>query len=277
MTSLMFWVGETLRLWTGDAPLALGKKDHDIPTLTAYLPKEPKYPVSVVVCPGGGYAMLAEHEGRDYAEFLAMNGISAYVLKYRLGSNGYRHPAMLIDAQRAIRQVRSLHPGFSVGIMGSSAGGHLAATASVHYNLDLSLRDGGSQDEIDKLNAKPDFTVLCYPVTSFTPPVGHAWSGKQLLGEAASSAQMELMDLPNHVNSQTPPAFLWHTVEDDGVPIENSIRYALALRKSGVPFDLHIFEKGKHGIGLADKSPYENAHPWGANLIYWIRTTIIKA
>jgi acetyl esterase/lipase len=259
--------GKPMRLWPGDAPLAKGIGENDIPTLTPYLPKKPNG-TAVVVCPGGAYWMLAEHEGKDYAEYLAQNGITAFVLRYRLGQFGYRHPAMLIDAQRAIRTVRSFGNYKTVGIMGSSAGGHLTATACVHYGLDVPKVG----DKIDSVSARPDFGVLCYPVISLEEPVGHAWSGLQLMGENPPKNLVELLSPHRHVTDQTPPCFLWHTLEDTGVPIENSQLFADALRRKGVPFELHIYEKGQHGIGLNDKAPYKNVHPWAKNLLFWFKS-----
>jgi acetyl esterase/lipase len=266
----------TIRLWDGDAPYATGKEDKDIPILTEFLPKKPSK-TAIVVCPGGAYAMLADHEGKDYAEYLALNGITAYVLCYRLGQSGYRHPAMLADAQRAIRKVRSL--GYTtVGIMGSSAGGHLAGTAAVHHALktyepdkEVALEAGPKISPVDSRSPRPDFAILCYAVTSFDKPFGHEYSGKMLLGEKPNRRLMDLMNLPKHVNKDTSPTFLWHTQEDTGVPPQNSELFAAALRKAGVECEYHVFQKGAHGIGLADKAPYKNAHPWAGNLLYWLR------
>lgn len=263
---LTFTVTSPVRLWSGDAPLAKGKTENDIPTLTAYLPNE-KAKSAVVVCPGGGYWLLADHEGRDYAEFLAQNGVAGYVLRYRLGQFGYRNPAMMIDAQRAIRTVRQTGMYDKIGIMGSSAGGHLAASASVFYKNEYSK----PVDTIDSLSARPDFTILCYPVISMVPPYGHSGSGDNLLGKESTRAEREALDPSSKVDSDTPPAFLWHTGEDTGVPPENSISYAMALRKANVLFDLHVYQKGRHGIGLADKTPYKKAHPWSADLLFWLK------
>jgi acetyl esterase/lipase len=263
---IAFSVSNPIRLWTGDAPLAKGKSENDVPTLTPYLP-DGKAKSAVVVCPGGGYWMLADHEGKDYAEFLAQNGVAAYVLRYRLGQFGNRHPAMVIDAQRAIRTVRNLGLYEKIGIMGSSAGGHLAASASTLYASEFSK----PEDSIDLLSARPDFTILCYPVISMVAPLGHVGSGDNLLGKESTKAEREALDPSKLVNKNTPPAFLWHTGEDTGVPPENSVSYAMALRKAGVHFDLHVFQKGRHGIGLADKAPYRKAHPWSSDLIFWLK------
>jgi len=263
--------GGVTHLWSGPAPLALGEGAEDVPTLTAFVAERPNG-ASVVVCPGGGYGMLADHEGTDYARFLNQLGISAFVLKYRLGSNGYRHPAMLWDAARAVRLVRScavaqgLDPA-RVGIMGSSAGGHLASTLLVQH-------DGGdpsATDPVDRYSSRPDLGILCYPVITLME-FGHRGSQDALLGEGASEAQRIALSNDRHVTPATPPTFLWHTGEDDCVPVENSLAFALALRRNGVPFDLHVYERGNHGLGLADAPPFPNAHPWAADLTFWLKS-----
>lgn len=269
--ALAFETGKPIRLWSGDAPLTKGTGENDIPTITPYLPKKSNG-VAIVICPGGAYWILAEHEGKDYAEFLSMHGYTAFVLKYRLGQFGYRHPAMLTDAQRAIRTIRATQSFRQVGIMGSSAGGHLAATASVHFALPTPQVG----DEIDAQSARPDFTILCYPVISMEPPVGHSFSRDQLLGKDPGMPLIQLLSPAKHVSKDTPPAYLWHTVEDEGVPIENSHLYAEALRRNNIPFELHLFEKGAHGIGLNDKAPFKKVHPWATNLIYWLNQRLPK-
>ena len=252
--------GQAFKLWEHETPYAKGATENDLPTLTPFI-SEKKSNTAIVVCPGGGYWMLADHEGHDYAEFLAMHGVTAFVLRYRLGQFGYRHPAMLADAQRAVRTVRAM--GYkTVGLMGSSAGGHLTGTACVHYDFPAYE----PKDDIDKVSAKPDFGVLCYAVLTFDPPFGHTGSGDNLLGKNATKEQMAYMNLPAYVTKDTPPCFLWTTTEDTGVPAENSIMFAEALRKNKVPFDLHVFQKGPHGIGLTDKAPYANAH-----LLFWLK------
>lgn len=265
-STIILDTGKPVPLWIGDAPLAVGKSEHDVPTLTPYLPKKPNG-TAVVICPGGGYWILADHEGKDYAEYLSMQGITAFVLRYRLGQYGYRHPSMLIDAQRAIRTVRSFGKFENIGIMGSSAGGHLTATACVHYDL----KTPQVSDETDRISARPDFGILCYPVISLEAPVGHVGSGLNLLGKNPSKELVSLLSPHEHVNAKTPPCFLWHTAEDTGVPPENSQLFANALRKHRVPYELHIYEKGVHGIGLNDKSPYVNVHPWAKDLLFWLK------
>jgi acetyl esterase/lipase len=263
---------DPVALWPGGAPGALGTQDQDRPTLTPFLP-EPALTnrTAVVVCPGGGYGGLAPHEGRDYALWLNQHGVAAFVLKYRLGSNGYRHPAMLHDAARAVRLVRanaaawSVHPQ-RVGIMGSSAGGHLASTLLTHF-------DTGSPDApdpVDRFSSRPDFGILCYAVITlgqFT----HQGSKRNLLGPTPVDDLVQSLSNELQVTPQTPPTFLWHTWEDQAVPVENSLQFAAALRRAGVHFDLHVYERGRHGIGLADQPPFANPHPWARDCLYWLR------
>lgn len=261
---------DPLPLWPGGAPGALGNDAKDIPTLTPYLVEGANRP-AVVVCPGGGYGALAGHEGHDYALWLNQQGVSAFVLKYRLGSGGYRHPIMLGDAQRALRLVRNRTQEWRVdpkrvGIMGSSAGGHLAATAVTHF--DAGKTDGA--DASDKESCRPDFGILCYAVISMGDNT-HQGSRKNLLGDNPDAALIELLSNEKQVTKETPPCFIWHTWEDKAVKVENSLEFAAALQRAGVPFDLHIYQKGRHGIGLNDKPPFTNAHPWSHDLTFWLK------
>lgn len=257
-------------LWSGAAPGALGERPQDTPTLTLFAPDPAKRNgATMVIFPGGGYSGLAEHEGKGYAEFLAAQGITAYVLKYRLGSAGYRHPIMLGDAARAVRTVRSfakrdgLDPA-RIGVMGSSAGGHLASTIATHF--DAGKPD--ATDPIDRESARPDLAVMCYPVISFGE-FAHAGSRRQLLGAEPSPELLKLLSNELQVTKETPPCFLWHTVEDKAVPVENSLLFAAALRRAGVPFSLHVYENGAHGLGLG--RPDRPAPPWADQLLYWFR------
>jgi len=260
---------ESFPLWPEDAPGAMGSDEKDIPTLTAYLPAEGKSNgASFVVLPGGGYASLAPHEGEVYAKWLAQQGIAAFVLRYRLGSSGYRHPVMIEDAARALRTVRSWarrdgRDPARVGIIGSSAGGHLASTLLVRH-------DAGQPDAVDPLereSSRPDVGVLCYPVIT-SGEYAHRGSFKNLLGEKPDPALLESLSTEHHVTVNTPPTFIWHTVEDSVVPVENALLFASALRKAKVPFELHIYEKGTHGMGLP--GPGKPAPPWNASLLLWL-------
>jgi len=260
-------------LWPEGAPGALGKADKDIPTLTPYLPDPAKATgAAMVICPGGGYGALAPHEGGDYARFLNEYGIAGFVLKYRLGSAGYRHPAMLHDAARAVRLVRARADEWKVdpkrvGIMGSSAGGHLASTLLTHF--DAGQPDAA--DPIERQSCRPDLGILCYAVISFGE-FGHRGTRENLLGKDPSPELVHELSNELQVTKDTPPCFIWATYEDRGVPVENSLLFAEALRKAGVPFALHIYEKGPHGLGLGtrDWNPAKR-HPWTGDCIFWLR------
>lgn len=263
---------EPIVLWPQGAPGALGQKPDDIPTLTPYLPDPEKANgAAMVICPGGGYAGLAPHEGQDYALYLNQFGITGFVLKYRLGSKGYRHPSMLQDAARAVRLVRAQAETWKidpkrVGIMGSSAGGHLASTLLTHF--DAGQTD--SPDPIERQSSRPDLGVLCYAVITMGPNT-HGGSKNNLLGPGPAPELVASLSNELQVTPQTPPCFIWHTWEDRTVKVENSLDFAAALRRNGVPFDLHIYQKGGHGMGLGDKPPFNNVHPWAKDLIYWLK------
>jgi len=257
---------DPLPLWPEGAPGALGKEDKDIPTLTPYLPEASKATgAAIVICPGGGYGMLAGHEGKDYALWLNEQGVAGFVLKYRLGSNGYRHPVMLQDAARAVRLVRARAGEWDVdpkriGVMGSSAGGHLASTLLTHF-------DGGkadAADPIDRQSSRPDLGILCYAVITMGENT-HLGTKQNLLGKDPSPELVRLLSNEQQVTPQTPPCFIWHTWEDTAVKVENSLDFAAALRRAGVPFDLHIYQRGQHGIGLA------NGHPWTKDCVFWLK------
>lgn len=267
---------DPIRLWEGDAPGALGKADHDIPTITPYLPAADKSSgTSIVVCPGGGYGGLAPHEGEGYAKWLADNGVAAFVLKYRLGSKGYRHPIMLGDVSRAIRLVRSRAAEWKldpqrVGVMGSSAGGHLASTAVTHF--DAGKADAA--DAVDRQSSRPDFGVLCYAVISMEDGVTHGGSKANLLGKEPDPKLVELLSNEKQVTKNTPPCFVWSTQEDKAVPVTNSLRFVAALQGNGVAYDFHVYQKGPHGIGLSEGKngvPASDIHPWGKDLLFWMR------
>ncbi len=259
---------QAMPLWPEGAPGALGDKESDIPTLQAYLPESSSVSVpAIVVCPGGGYGGLARHEGHDYALWLNEQGLAAFVLKYRLGSKGYRHPAMLQDAARAVRMVRAKASEWKVdpkrvGIMGSSAGGHLASTLVTHFDAG----DSAATDPVERQSSRPDIGILCYPVISMGP-WGHGGSRRNLLGDKPSQDVIWNLSNELQVTPETPPCFLWHTAEDKAVPLENSLLFAAALSKAGVPLDLHIYQKGRHGIGLA------NGHQWTQALRFFLQET----
>lgn len=258
-------------LWASGAPGAQGEADVDKPTLTPYLvPAGRGTGTAVIVCPGGGYTGLAtDKEGTQFAQWFNSIGVSAFVLKYRLGPK-YRHPIELGDAQRAIRMVRARAEEFRVqpdriGIMGFSAGGHLASTAGTHFEP----VNASASDPIDKVSSRPDFLVLGYPVISFTTSYVHRGSMRALLGENPDPKLVEQVSNELQVTPQTPPTFLFHTNADTGVPPENSVLFYMALRKAGVPAEMHIYEKGPHGVGLAQTD--EALSSWPARLAAWMR------
>ncbi len=193
------------------------------------------------------------------------------MLKYRLGSHGYRHPVMLEDAARAVRWVRAHADEYKidphrVGIMGSSAGGHLAATLLTHFDAG----DANSADPMERQSSRPDIGILCYAVITmgeFT----HQGSKENLLGKNPSPELVKLLSNELQVTTNTPPCFLWTTFEDNTVPMENTMMFAEALRKNHVPFALHVYEKGGHGMGLADKQPFDHPHPWAADCLFWLK------
>lgn len=262
---------QALPLWPGQAPGALGTEDRDIPTMTVYMPRSATQGMTaILVCPGGGYGALAmNHEGRQVANFLNSLGIAAFVLKYRLGPR-YHHPVELGDAQRAIRTLRANAAKWNIapdriGIMGFSAGGHLASSASTHF--DAGKADAA--DPIDRAGSRPDFAVLGYPVISLVAPWTHQGSKKNLLGDNPDPELAKSLSGEYAVTPQTPPTFIFQTNGDTTVPAENSIQYFLALRKAGVVAEMHIFQRGPHGVGLgADDFALGE---WPRLLANWLR------
>jgi acetyl esterase/lipase len=262
---------QTLRLWQGTAPGAQGNADIDIPKLTVYLPRNtPAGMTAIVIMPGGGYRNLAmNHEGRQVANYLNSAGIAACVLQYRLGPR-YHHPVELEDAQRAIRIIRSHAAEWHIaadriGVMGFSAGGHLAATVSTHFDLG----DPQAADLIDRAGSRPDFAILGYPVISLTEPWTHQASRTNLLGDNPSPEIAKSLSADQAVTARTPPTFIFLTNADTVVPAENSVAYYLALRKAGVSAEMHIFQKGPHGVGLATDDPALGE--WPKLLMNWLR------
>jgi len=256
-------------LWPEGAPGAVGHDPVDIPTLTPYLPpKEKATRAAIVVCPGGGYGHLADHEGGPVAEWLNSIGVAAFVLKYRLGPR-YHHPAPLQDAARAIRTLRARAAEWNldperIGILGFSAGGHLASTLGSHF-------DSGSAeapDPIERVSSRPNLMILIYPVITMRDHA-HAGSKKNLLGPEPASELVALLSNEEHVTRETPPTFLVHTMTDPAVPVENSLSFAMALRKAGVPFEFHLYERGPHGFGLGKKDPILAS--WPDRCADWLR------
>ncbi|MGE5295604.1 MAG: alpha/beta hydrolase [Solirubrobacterales bacterium] len=253
-------------LWPDGAPGAKGQAEGDKPTLTIYLPPADKANgAAVVICPGGGYGHLAmDHEGHQIGQWLNSFGVAGFIVSYRHSRSGagYGHPAPIQDAQRAIQTVRSRAKEWGVdpnriGILGFSAGGHLASTAATHFNESFVE----PRDAIDRVSRRPDFAVLVYPVITFTDPFTHAGSRSNLLGPNPEPAMIEKFSNEKQVTPQTPPTFLFHTWEDTAVPAENSILFYLALRQAKVPAEMHVFLKSQHGIGLGKNSGAASAWP----------------
>jgi len=267
---------EPFPLWPQGAPGALGKAPEDVPTLTPYpAPKEKATGAAIVVCPGGGYGHLSlEYEGREVAVWLNSVGVTAFVLKYRLGPR-YHHPSMLQDAARAIRTVRARAAEWGldperVGILGFSAGGHLASTAGTHF--DAGKADAA--DPIERVSSRPSVMLLIYPVITMRE-LTHAGSKKNLLGDNPTPELVALLSNEEQVTKETPPAFLVHTMNDATVPVENTLMFVAALRKAGVPFELHLYERGPHGFGLGTARDNKPADPilstWPAHAADWLR------
>jgi len=258
-----------LPLWSSGAPGAIGTAEEDTPTLAAYLPTQNPTHSAVIVAPGGGYAHLAmDKEGYKIAEWFNAHGVAAFVLKYRLGPK-YHHPIEMEDAQRAIRTVRANAARYGIaeehiGMMGFSAGGHLASTVGTHFDAGVVT----SNDAIEHASSRPDFLILCYPVITLRAEAAHAGSGKYLLGDKPDPALITLLSNEEQVTSQTPPTFLWSTTDDGTVPVMNSVQFYSALVKNKVPAEIHIFRHGSHGLGLAQSSP--DVSIWPELMLHWM-------
>lgn len=251
-------------LWPEGVPNAkpsLGEEQHEDgrianvsnPTLTVYGPAVDRpNGTAVVICPGGGYARLStEREGVQYANWLSTLGVTSFVLKYRMAEFG--HPAPLQDVLRAMRIVRSRAAEFKInpdriGVLGSSAGGHLAASAGTLF----AHPDGKTGAPLDAVNARPDFLILMYPVITMLDPTAHVGSRGNLIGHSPSPELVELMSVEKQVTSATPPTLLIHTQEDKTVPVDNSILFFQALTRAHVPAEMYLFEHGSHGMGMRD-------------------------
>lgn len=287
LTGITFAAEEWQPLWPGDAPGGSkpvvvresegeGGRLTDIarPEYQVFLPEPARRSgAAVVVFPGGGYTILAMgHEGRDYAQWLTRRGIVAVVVKYRVSKNdaaGYRFPVPLLDARRAIRVTRAraaewgLDPA-KVGVMGSSAGGHLASMCATLWDEKLA-EEGG--DEADRLSCRPDFAILVYPVIAMAEPFGHSGSKRRLLGENPDPALVERVSTERRIDKRTPPCFLIHAADDGGVPVRNSLEFAARCAESGVPVVCHVFAQGGHGFGLKGKG---DSAGWPELLERWL-------
>jgi acetyl esterase/lipase len=291
-TSLAFSQNHTLNLWPGLPPLQKesDQKEKSVqegivrisnvqtPSIEVYLPTQQiATGEAVVIFPGGGYGILAyDWEGTDFAKWLNSQGIAGIVVKYRLPlSTSLTDPkeVPLLDAQRAIRLVRQhaeawhINPK-QVGIMGFSAGGHLAATLSTSYTHQVARET----DAIDQLSARPDFSILVYPVISFRDAATHGGSRKNLIGDPANPELVDRFSNELHVNANTPPTFLVHAQDDKAVPLENSLLYYQALHAQGVKASLHIYPTGGHGFAFGmDKGAVSG---WRETLLDWIKETV---
>lgn len=259
-----------LPIWPTGTPGAFGSGPQDIPTLTTYRPEpERANGATLLVLPGGGYSCHASHEGEGFATWFAAQGVTCHVLAYRLGSAGYRHPCMIDDAARGLRLARAyarregLDPS-RVGIIGSSAGGHLAATLLTRHTSGKP----DAEDPAERESSRPDLGILCYPVISGVS-FPHQGSFQNLLGPAPSADMLRALSADLNVTADTPPTFIWHTANDQAVPVENAMLFASALRRAGVPFDLHIYENGRHGLGLPADN--DDAPPWDQDCLFWLR------
>jgi acetyl esterase/lipase len=256
-----------IKLWDSGTPLFDEKKGQPEPTLTPYLlPDYGKKTGCVIVLPGGGYAVRADHEGMPISKMYNEAGINSFVLNYRVSP--YRYPAPLYDVQRAVRLVRARADEFNIdpekiAVLGFSAGGHLAAMAVTQY--DKGLDEG---DDIDKVSCRPNAGILCYAVISLGEYT-HQGSRDNLLGNPADPALVKKLSGEEAVRDDNPPLFMWHTAEDAAVPVENSLNMALALRKKQIPFELHIFPYGHHGLGLAPQHP--EVARWAELSVRWLK------
>jgi acetyl esterase/lipase len=268
---------DTILLWPQGAPGKIGDEDVDKPWLWHYpAPESQRSGTAVVVCPGGGYAVHAvDHEGTQVARWWNARGVTAFVLKYRLAPR-YRHPAPMQDVQRAIQHVRAHAEQYGVaahriGVMGFSAGGHLASTCATHFVEP----QPDALDPVARVSSRPDFAVLAYPVITMTEPWGHGGSRRNLLGDNPDPELARLLSNDRQVSPRTPPTFLFHTGEDAGVPPENSLAFYTACRQHNVPAELHVYQFGPHGVGLAPGDPA--LQTWKDRLYDWLRNNGLLA
>lgn len=249
-------------LWNGKAPGALGEEKADTPALQIYASPKPTG-AAIVVCPGGGYGGLAPHEGGKVGQWLAENGIHAFVLRYRLGPK-YHYPVEIGDGQRAIRYVRAHATEYGVdpkriGIIGFSAGGHLCSSVATHFDAG----NPNSEDPVEHVSSRPDLHIVVYPVISMAGSDTHAGSRRNLFGPEPDAALLEKFSNQTQVTKETPPAFIVHSSTDKVVPVSNSDAYADAFKQAGVPYEYVRLDHGAHGYGLIDD--------WTHACLTWLR------
>lgn len=255
-----------IKLWNNNTPGYDESLNQPEPRIVPYITDSDKPTACIIVCPGGGYGHLADHEGAPVCEWLNSIGISAFCLSYRL--NPYKYEYITNDILRAIRVVRYNASRYNIdenkiGILGFSAGGHLCSSAAVHYN-DAILDEA---DPADRVSSRPDCAILCYPVISSDSGIAHTGSFKYLLGDDMTIELLDYYSSEKHIDENTPPMFIWHTAEDTGVPCANSLVMARALSEKRIPFELHIYPEGRHGLGLAEGL---YASEWTKNCEKWL-------
>lgn len=276
--------GEWVDLWPGEAPGAKRPPEEsesasgpnyrnvEVPQYMLYTPEKPNG-TGVVVIPGGGYGVVCTgHEGQGPAEWLAARGVTALVLKYRVGPPqfGYHFPVPQLDARRAIRTLRAKAEDLGVdpakiGVMGFSAGGHLASTCVTMFGDTF---EAETSDPIDALSCRPDFGILCYPVIAMGAPYCHQGSVRNLLGEGPSADLLTRCNTAKRVTKETPPVFLFHTAEDKVVPLRNATDFAAACAENQVPVRAAIFSEGPHGVGMGGRG---DSKGWTTKLEDWLR------
>ena len=266
----------TQPLWPDLPPGTSLRGEGDLPQLIITRAESESPTAAVVILPGGGYGGHAmDHEGYQFAEWFKSLGVTSAICTYRLrgkgnDGKGYGHPAPMMDAQRAIQTLRAgasqwnIDPN-RIGVIGFSAGGHLCSTVSTHF----AAADQGSEDSVARVSSRPDFSILCYPVIAFGSPHTHQGSQRNLIGSEPDRELLESLSNEKQVTSATPPTFLFHTGEDTAVPPQNSVDYYLACLEHGVPAEMHLFPKGRHGLGLARDVP--GAAQWPALCVDWMR------
>jgi len=293
LLSILTYSQSTIRLWTDSIPYSNGTigqeeftdqghvRNIQDPTITVYLPDSSKNKgAAVVICPGGGYWLLAiKHEGHDVAKWFNEIGVAGIVLKNRLPTSDNitdKSEVALADAQRAVRMTR-FHAGewgidpAKIGIMGFSAGGHLASTAGTHFDRGLAE----SADPVQKVSCRPDFMILLYPVITMSEPTMHSGSMKNLLGENPTEEQKLRFSNEKQVTADTPPTILVHSSDDRGVPVANSILFYEALIANGVSAELHIYNSGAHGYGLGRNDGTSHNH-WREACAAWMKDMVFR-